>query len=86
MAWSVATIAFALLQAAAAYVQSFIFAQTGGDYRLLFLTGAGAIVLALAIDLVTAVTIAQSSRVKRQKQQMQAVPLLVDDTERQGRK
>jgi len=57
-----------------------------GDHRLLFLTGAGAIVLALAIDLVTAVTIAQSSRVKRQKQQMQAVPLLVDDTERQGRK
>jgi len=57
-----------------------------GDHRLLFLTGAGTIVLALAIDLVTAVTIAQSSRVKRQKQQMQAVPLLVDDTERQGRK
>ena len=85
-AWSVATIAFALFQAAAAYVQSFIFAQTGGDYRLLFLIGAAAIVLALAIDLITAVTIARSSQLERKKHEMQPVPLLVDDTERHRRK
>jgi predicted MFS family arabinose efflux permease len=85
-AWSVATIAFALFQAAAAYVQSFIFAQTGGDYRLLFLIGTAAIVLALAIDLITAVTIARNSQVERKKHEMQALPLLVDDTERHRRK
>jgi MFS family permease len=85
-AWSLATIAFALFQAAAAYVQSFIFAQTGGDYQLLFLIGTAAIVLALAIDLVTAVTIARSSQVERKKHEMRALPLLVDDTERHRRK
>lgn len=85
-AWSVATIAFALFQAAAAYVQSFIFAQTGGDYRLLFLIGTTAIVLALPIDLITAVTIARNSQVEQKKHEIQALPLLVDDTERHGRK
>jgi predicted MFS family arabinose efflux permease len=85
-AWSVATIAFALFQAAAAYVQSFIFAQTGGDYQVLFLIGAAAIVLALAIDLISAVTIARSSQLERKKQEMQALPLLVDNTERHGRR
>lgn len=62
-AWSMATVAFALFQAVAAYVHSFVFAQTGGDYRLLFLIGTVAIVLALAIDLVAAVTISRTSRV-----------------------
>lgn len=47
---------FALFQAAAAYGLSFVFARSGGHYTLLFIIGAVALVLALAIDLVTAVT------------------------------
>ncbi len=85
-AWSTATVVFALFQAVAAYVQSFIFAQTGGDYRLLFLIGTAAILLALAIDLITAVTIARNSPVERKSHEMKPLPLLVDDTERQKRK
>ncbi|SME99567.1 Predicted arabinose efflux permease, MFS family [Tistlia consotensis] len=50
-AWSRATAAFALFQAAAAYLLSFVFAESGGDYRLLFVAGTAAMVLALAIDL-----------------------------------
>ena len=42
--------AWALFQAAAAYLDSWLFAQTG-SYRLLFALGSGALVLALAIDL-----------------------------------
>lgn len=57
VAWSLATVFFALFQAAAAYGLSFIFAQTGGNYYLLFFIGAGAMVLALAIDLSVAVFI-----------------------------
>lgn len=53
-AWSRATVFFALFQAAAAYGLSFVFARTAGDYRLLFFIGAGAMVLALAIDLAAA--------------------------------
>ena len=49
-AWSFATTAFALGQAAGAYGLSFLYAQTG-DYGLLFMLGAGAIFLALLIDL-----------------------------------
>jgi predicted MFS family arabinose efflux permease len=49
--WSFATTAFALGQAAAAYGFSFLFAHTGGGYTALFALGAGALVLALAIDL-----------------------------------
>lgn len=52
-AWSVATTAFALGQAAAAYGFSFLFDLTG-SYALLFGLGAGAIALALLIDLVMA--------------------------------
>ncbi len=55
-AWSTATTSFALLQAAAAYGLTFVFTQTGGDYRLLFLLGAGAFVLTLGIDLVMGVS------------------------------
>ena len=51
-AWSRATAGFALLQAGAAYLFSFLFAHWGEDYRLLFLLGAGAMLLALVIDLV----------------------------------
>jgi predicted MFS family arabinose efflux permease len=61
-AWSKATTSFATFQALAAYGMSFLFAQTGGDYLLLFALGAGALVLALAVDLV----VAQASPVVRQ--------------------
>jgi len=49
-AWSVATTAFALGQAVGAYGLSFLYAQTG-DFALLFMLGAGAIFLALLLDL-----------------------------------
>ena len=51
--WSIATTAFALGQAGAAYGYAAIFAGTG-DYRLLFLLGGAALLLALAIDLAAA--------------------------------
>jgi predicted MFS family arabinose efflux permease len=54
-AWSHATVGFALSQAVAAYGLSFVFADTGGNYRLLFGVGAAAMILALALDLSTAV-------------------------------
>ena len=59
-AWSKATIAFALFQAGAAYALSFVFAQSGGNYRLLFVIGAACMVLALAIDLIVAVAAARA--------------------------
>jgi predicted MFS family arabinose efflux permease len=49
-AWSRATAAFALGQAAAGYGISFVYTSTG-DYAALFALGAAALVLALAIDL-----------------------------------
>jgi predicted MFS family arabinose efflux permease len=55
-AWSSATTSFAVAQAAAAYGLSYVFAQTGGDDRLLFIFGTAALGLALAIDLITAAT------------------------------
>jgi predicted MFS family arabinose efflux permease len=54
--WGHATTSFALFQAAAAYGFSFLFARTGGDYPLLFELGSAAVILALAIDLVMALT------------------------------
>ncbi|MBB3285416.1 MULTISPECIES: YbfB/YjiJ family MFS transporter [Rhizobium] len=57
VAWSLATVFFALFQAAAAYGLSFVFAQTGGNYYLLFFIGTGAMVLALTIDLAVAVLV-----------------------------
>jgi predicted MFS family arabinose efflux permease len=51
-AWSRCTAAFALGQAGAAYAFSYVFARTGGEYALLFAAGAGALLLALVIDLV----------------------------------
>ncbi len=53
-AWGNATTAFALGQAVAAYGYSYVFAQ-GGGYVLLFALGAGALVLAVALDLLAAV-------------------------------
>jgi predicted MFS family arabinose efflux permease len=50
--WRSATVGFAVCQALAAYAFSWVFGHYGG-YRLLFLTGAAAILLALAADLVT---------------------------------
>lgn len=55
--WSHATTNFALFQAAAAYGFSWIYAQTGGDYLVLFALGGGSVVLALAIDLGLALTV-----------------------------
>ena len=53
-AWGLCTAAFALGQAAAGYGFSFIFAQTGGGYRLLYGLGAIALGLALVLDLTVA--------------------------------
>ena len=50
-AWSVATIAFALCQAAGAYGCSFLFAR-GGTSAALFALGAAALLLAFTIDVV----------------------------------
>jgi predicted MFS family arabinose efflux permease len=58
-AWSTATTCFALLQAASAYGLTFVLTQTGGDYRLLFVIGALAIVTSLGIDLVIGVSISR---------------------------
>ena len=52
--WAHFTIAFAIGQAVAAYGYSYIFAQSGGGYDLLFALAAGALLLALAIDLLGA--------------------------------
>jgi len=61
-AWGNATTAFALGQAAAAYGYSYVFAQ-GGGYALLFALGAGALVLAVVLDLLA--TVAQNRRHSR---------------------
>jgi predicted MFS family arabinose efflux permease len=53
-AWGLCTTAFALGQAAAAYGFSYIFAHTGGAYRVLFALGAVALATALVIDVATA--------------------------------
>ncbi|MGH8779669.1 YbfB/YjiJ family MFS transporter [Paraburkholderia sp.] len=55
-AWRTATVAFALFQAVAAYGLSFVFSHGSGDYRLLFAIGTAAMVLALSIDLIVAVS------------------------------
>jgi predicted MFS family arabinose efflux permease len=49
-AWGLCTTAFALGQAAAAYGFAYIFAHTGGAYRVLFTLGAAALATALVID------------------------------------
>jgi MFS family permease len=58
-AWSAATTGFALLQAAAAYGLTFVFTETGGNYRLLFGIGAAAFVISLGIDLVVGVSVSR---------------------------
>jgi len=49
--WAAATACFALGQAGAGYLDSFLFARVGGTYTALFILGAAAALLALAIDL-----------------------------------
>ena len=51
-AWSLCTAAFALGQAIAAYVFACVFERSDGGYLPLFAAGAGALLLALTIDLV----------------------------------
>ena len=53
VAWSHATVAFALGQAVGAYGLSYLFARTG-DYTVLFESGAALIMLALLVDLIAA--------------------------------
>ncbi|WP_308494398.1 YbfB/YjiJ family MFS transporter [Duganella lactea] len=50
VAWSKATTVFALFQALAGYTYSYVFAQSGGNHRLLMGIGAGALVMALVAD------------------------------------
>jgi predicted MFS family arabinose efflux permease len=52
--WGRTTMAWALFQAGSAYSYSWLFGWTGGDYPLLFAIGAGALVLALVVDLLGA--------------------------------
>ena len=54
-AWSRVTASFAVFQAAAAYGFSYLFSRTGGGYLDMFAIGAGAVALALFIDLAVAV-------------------------------
>lgn len=48
--WSRATTVFALFQALAGYAYSYLFAQNGGDHRLLMVIGAGALLIAVLAD------------------------------------
>lgn len=73
-AWSAATASFAILQAGAAYGMSFIFAHNGGDYRLLFIIGAAAMLLALAIDLATAIAASGPRRTKQNHEECESLP------------
>ncbi|MFC3637392.1 YbfB/YjiJ family MFS transporter [Camelimonas fluminis] len=59
--WRIATVGFAVGQAAAGYIFSWVFARTH-DYPLLFGVGAGIIVLALAVELTTSALAARRNR------------------------
>lgn len=48
--WSKATTVFALFQAVAGYAYSYLFARSGGDYRLLMGVGAAALLVALLAE------------------------------------
>lgn len=56
--WGFATTAFSLGQAAAAYGFSYLFAHSSGGYTLLFMLGAAALIVALAIDLAAGAVVA----------------------------
>jgi predicted MFS family arabinose efflux permease len=51
LAWSRATVSFATFQAIAGYAYSALFNASGGDHALLFVIAAGAIVVALLLEL-----------------------------------
>lgn len=52
VAWSRATVSFATFQAVAGFAYSALFNASGGQHALLFMIAAGAIVVALALELV----------------------------------
>jgi predicted MFS family arabinose efflux permease len=52
-AWSRATTSFALMQAAAAYAMSFVFAHSDGQYLLLFMLAAAALAIAFVMLLLS---------------------------------
>lgn len=58
-AWSAATTAFALFQAAAAYGLTFAFTRSDGDYHLIFLIGALAFIVSLATDLFVNISVSR---------------------------
>lgn len=60
-AWSRATTAFALLQAVSGYGYSLLFNASGGNHRLLFLIGTGALILALLLEGVVRVVVDSNS-------------------------
>ena len=61
-AWVCCTIAFAIGQAFAGYGFAYVFAQTQGEYLVLFGLGAAALLLALAIDFAAGFTVARPER------------------------
>lgn len=61
-AWGTATVGFAIFQATAAYVLSYLFERSGGDYRMLFIAGTCCIVAALVLDLATAAWTPRAAR------------------------
>ncbi|HTD05116.1 YbfB/YjiJ family MFS transporter [Undibacterium sp.] len=62
IAWSRATIVFALFQALSAYGYSFLFNRSGGDYPLIFAIGAAALALAFAADMLMAAVSMRGAR------------------------
>jgi predicted MFS family arabinose efflux permease len=52
-AWTQATTSFALFQAVGAYGLSYLFQHTAGAYTTLFVIGAAAVAVSLALDLIT---------------------------------
>jgi predicted MFS family arabinose efflux permease len=58
-AWAQATTSFALFQAVGAYGLSYFFQHTAGDYTTLFVIGAAAVTISLALDLMTALRTGQ---------------------------
>ncbi len=49
-AWRTATVSFALLQAAGAYLMSFLLQRTDGDYHLLYVVAATTLIVAAILD------------------------------------
>lgn len=60
-AWAQATTSFALFQAAGAYSLSYLFEHTAHGYSMLFVIGAAAVAISLAIELVPALETARGA-------------------------